>query len=70
MDVLSEVTGTVWKVVVNDGDTVQEGQTLVIVESMKMEIPVEAPASGQATILVQEGSAVEEGMIVARIDAA
>ncbi|MGH8844062.1 acetyl-CoA carboxylase biotin carboxyl carrier protein [Advenella incenata] len=70
MDVLSEVTGTVWKVVVNDGDTVQEGQTLVIVESMKMEIPVEAPASGQATILVQEGSAVEEGMIVARIGAA
>ncbi|MGO3124782.1 MAG: acetyl-CoA carboxylase biotin carboxyl carrier protein subunit [Advenella sp.] len=70
MDVLSEVTGTVWKVVVNDGDTVQEGQTLVIVESMKMEIPVEAPADGQATVLVQEGSAVEEGMIVARIGAA
>jgi len=70
MDVLSEVTGTVWKVVVNDGDTVQEGQTLVIVESMKMEIPVEAPASGQASVLVQEGSAVEEGMIVARVVAA
>lgn len=70
MDVLSEVTGTVWKVVVNDGDTVQEGQTLVIVESMKMEIPVEASASGQVTILVQEGTAVEEGMIVARIGAA
>jgi len=70
MDVLSEVTGTVWKVVVNDGDTVQEGQTLVIVESMKMEIPVEAPASGQVTVLVQEGSAVEEGIIVARIGAA
>ncbi|HBP29123.1 MAG TPA: acetyl-CoA carboxylase biotin carboxyl carrier protein subunit [Advenella kashmirensis] len=70
MDVLSEVTGTVWKVVVNDGDTVQEGQTLVIVESMKMEIPVEAPADGQATVLVREGSAVEEGMIVARIGAA
>ena len=70
MDVLSEVTGTVWKVVVKDGDTVQEGQTLVIVESMKMEIPIEAPAGGQATVLVQDGSAVEEGMIVARIDAA
>lgn len=70
MDVLSEVTGTVWKVVVNDGDTVQEGQTLLIVESMKMEIPVEAPASGQVTVLVQESSAVEEGIIVARIGAA
>lgn len=70
MDVLSEVTGTVWKIVVNDGDTVQEGQTLLIVESMKMEIPVEAPAGGQATVLVQEGSAVEEGMVVARMNAA
>ncbi|AFK61943.1 biotin protein [Advenella kashmirensis WT001] len=68
MDVLSEVTGTVWKIVVNDGDTVQEGQTLLIVESMKMEIPVEAPAGGQATVLVQEGSAVEEGMVVARMN--
>lgn len=70
MDVLSEVTGTVWKIVVNDGDTIQEGQTLLIVESMKMEIPVEAPAGGQATVLVQEGSAVEEGMVVARMNAA
>ncbi len=68
MDVLSEVTGTVWKIVVNDGDTVQEGQTLLIVESMKMEIPVEAPAGGQAIVLVQEGSAVEEGMVVARMN--
>ena len=68
MDVLSEVTGTVWKIVVNDGDTVQQGQTLLIVESMKMEIPVEAPAGGQATVLVQEGSAVEEGMVVARMN--
>ncbi|HLU04205.1 MAG TPA: acetyl-CoA carboxylase biotin carboxyl carrier protein subunit [Advenella sp.] len=70
MDVLSEVTGTVWKIVANDGDAVQEGQTLVIVESMKMEIPVEAPAGGQVTVLVEEGGAVEEGMVIARIGAA
>ena len=69
MEVLSEVTGTVWKILANEGDMVQEGQTLVIVESMKMEIPIDAPASGKAVVLVQEGSAVEEGMVVARIDA-
>ncbi|MGO1767065.1 acetyl-CoA carboxylase biotin carboxyl carrier protein subunit [Advenella sp. S44] len=70
MEVLSEVTGTVWKIVVKEGDMVEEGQTLVIVESMKMEIPIDAPASGRAVLLTQDGAAVEEGMIVARIDAA
>ena len=45
-DVESEVTGNVWKVEVEVGQQVNEGDTLIILESMKMEIPVEAPAAG------------------------
>lgn len=68
MEVLAEVTGKVWKVLVAEGETVEEGQTLIIVESMKMEIPVDAPAAGRARVLVGEGDAVEDGMKVAEID--
>ena len=60
--VQSEVTGTVWKVEVRVGDAVQAEQTLVILESMKMEIPATAPAAGTVLqVLVQEGEAVAEG---------
>ena len=45
-EVLSEVTGTVWKVEMSVGDTVEEGDVIMILESMKMEIPIEAPESG------------------------
>ena len=47
--VRSEITGSVWKVEVAVGQSVAEGDTLVIVESMKMEIPISAPASGVVT---------------------
>ncbi len=58
----SDVTGTVWKIEVNVGDTVAEDQTLVILESMKMEIPVSAPRAGTvARLLVKQGEAVTEG---------
>jgi acetyl-CoA carboxylase biotin carboxyl carrier protein len=65
----AHITGTVWKIEVKVGDTVAEGQTIVILESMKMEMPVESPAAGKVTaVLVKEGEAVEEGAAVAHLD--
>lgn len=67
--VLSEVSGSVWKVEVAVGQAVQAGDTLLIVESMKMEIPVEAPAGGTVTeVLVAEGDAVADGQWLVRLD--
>ena len=61
----SEVTGTVWKIEVSVGDSVTEDQTLLILESMKMEIPVSAPHAGTVLqLLVSEGEAVAEGQDV------
>jgi len=58
----AHITGTVWKIEVKVGDSVSEGQTVVILESMKMEMPVEAPAAGTVTaVLVKEGDPVAEG---------
>jgi acetyl-CoA carboxylase biotin carboxyl carrier protein len=58
----AHITGTVWKIEVKVGDAVTEGQTVVILESMKMEMPVEATSDGKVTaVLVKEGQAVEEG---------
>ncbi|HRD85180.1 MAG TPA: acetyl-CoA carboxylase biotin carboxyl carrier protein subunit [Rubrivivax sp.] len=58
----SEVTGTVWKIEVHAGEVVREGQTLVILESMKMEIPLVAPHAGSVLeLMVEEGEAVTEG---------
>ena len=66
--VKAEVTGKVWKVLINVGDTVAEDDTILIVESMKMEIPIQAPCAGVVTDLhLAEGDAVTEGMVVARI---
>jgi acetyl-CoA carboxylase biotin carboxyl carrier protein len=58
----SEITGTVWKIVSRVGDTVAENQELVILESMKMEIPAVTQDAGTVReILVSEGDAVKEG---------
>jgi len=58
----AHITGTVWKIEVKVGDTVAEGQTVVILESMKMEMPIESPSAGKVTaILVKEGDSVAEG---------
>ena len=58
----AHITGTVWKVEVAVGDRVDEGDTVVILESMKMEMPVEAEDEGRvAEILCQEGQSVSEG---------
>jgi acetyl-CoA carboxylase biotin carboxyl carrier protein len=61
-DVEAHITGTVWKVECKVGDTVEEGDTLVILESMKMEMPVEAEDDGKvAEIKCEEGQSVSEG---------
>jgi acetyl-CoA carboxylase biotin carboxyl carrier protein len=60
--VKAHITGTVWKIEVKVGDSVTEGQTVVVLESMKMEMPVESPGAGQVSaVLVKEGQSVEEG---------
>ena len=61
-DVEAHITGTVWKIEVAVGDTVDEGDTVVILESMKMEMPVEAEDPGVVSeIRVEEGQSVSEG---------
>jgi acetyl-CoA carboxylase biotin carboxyl carrier protein len=61
-NVAAHITGTVWKIEVKEGDSVSEGQTLVILESMKMEMPVESPSGGKVEkIHCTEGQAVNEG---------
>jgi acetyl-CoA carboxylase biotin carboxyl carrier protein len=61
-DVEAHITGTVWKIEVAPGDNVQEGDTVVVLESMKMEMPVEAEDPGVVKeILVEEGQSVSEG---------
>ena len=68
-EVLAEMVANVWKVLINEGDDVNEGDTLVILESMKMEIPVEAPAAGKISeVGVQEGGVVQEGDVIAVIE--
>lgn len=63
-----ETGGTVWKVLVKVGDTVAQGDTLFILEVMKMEVPYEAPLAGSITSLtIAEGEAVNEGDIAAEI---
>ena len=65
IEVETEVTGNVWKVLCQVGDRVETEQELVILESMKMEIPVEAPQAGTVkTLNVSEGDAVDEGQII------
>jgi acetyl-CoA carboxylase biotin carboxyl carrier protein len=61
-DVAAHITGTVWKIECTVGDAVAEGDTVVVLESMKMEMPVEAEDAGTVrAIHVAEGQAVREG---------
>ena len=64
-DIEAHITGNVWKIEVAVGDTVEEGDTVVILESMKMEIPVEAEDEGTVKeVLCQEGQSVSEGDVL------
>ena len=68
-NVESEVTGNVWKIEVREGDVVEEEDVIMILESMKMEIPVEAPCAGKVSkILVGEKDPVKEDQVVAIIE--
>lgn len=64
-EVRAEMVANVWKVLVSEGDQVEDGDTLVILESMKMEIPVLAEGSGTVSQLVGEGQVVQEGDLIA-----
>jgi acetyl-CoA carboxylase biotin carboxyl carrier protein len=64
-DIEAHITGNVWKIEVAVGDTVEEGDTVVILESMKMEIPVETEDEGVVKeVLCQEGQSVSEGDVL------
>ncbi len=68
-EVEAQITGNIWKIERAAGDTLAEGEVILIMESMKMEIPVEAPCGGTLReVRVAEGDAVEEGAILALID--
>jgi biotin carboxyl carrier protein len=68
-EIRAEMVANVWRVVVAEGDQVEEGDTLVILESMKMEIPVVAEGSGSVTKMhVAEGDVVQEGDLIASLD--
>jgi acetyl-CoA carboxylase biotin carboxyl carrier protein len=68
-EVRAEMVANVWKVVAAEGDAIADGDTLVILESMKMEIPVLAEDAGTLTSLaVAEGDVVQEGDLIAVIE--
>ena len=68
-EVRAELVGNVWKVEAKAGDRVEEDDVLIILESMKMEIPVTAPAAGTVLeIRVREQDVVQEGQVIAVIE--
>jgi acetyl-CoA carboxylase biotin carboxyl carrier protein len=69
IDVAAHITGTVWEIRVRVGEAVEEEQVLLVLESMKMEMPVESPAAGTvARVLVEKGQAVEEGEVLLTLE--
>ncbi|MEP3247022.1 MAG: acetyl-CoA carboxylase biotin carboxyl carrier protein subunit [Sneathiella sp.] len=69
IDVESEIAGKVWKIEAEIGQALDEDDAILILESMKMEIPVDAPEDGKLTeLLVKEGEAVSEGQVIARLE--
>jgi acetyl-CoA carboxylase biotin carboxyl carrier protein len=69
VQVKAELAGNLWKVLVKEGQQVSADETLMILESMKMEIPVNAPKAGRVTrIHVNEGESVQEGQLLVEVD--
>ena len=68
-DIKAHITGIVFQIVAHPGDSVAEGDPVIVLESMKMEIPVESPRPGVVkAIPVQEGQTVQEGDVVAVLE--
>ena len=69
IEIPAHITGTVWKIEVGVGDDVSDGDTVVILESMKMEMPVEVEDDGKvAEIRCEEGQSVQEGEVLVVLD--
>jgi acetyl-CoA carboxylase biotin carboxyl carrier protein len=69
VQVKAELAGNMWKVIVVEGQQVGADETLMILESMKMEIPVTAPGAGRVTkIHVKEGQTVQEGQLLIEVE--
>jgi len=69
IEIKTDITGTVWKVLKRIGDAVEEDEPIIILESMKMEIPVSAAERGVVKeLLVKEGDTAAEGSVVARVE--
>ncbi|MEE2829649.1 MAG: acetyl-CoA carboxylase biotin carboxyl carrier protein subunit [Myxococcota bacterium] len=68
-EIKASITGNVWRILVKVGDEVEEDDEVVILESMKMEIPIESPDDGKVTkICVEEGSSVKDGEVLIVLD--
>jgi len=69
VQIKAELAGNLWKIVVREGQQVQADETLMILESMKMEIPVTAPSAGRVTkIHAREGDNVPEGQLLIEVE--
>jgi acetyl-CoA carboxylase biotin carboxyl carrier protein len=69
MEVKAEVLGSIWRIVAEVGQRVEEDETILVLESMKMEIPVTSPIGGTVTaILASRGEVVQEGQTVAIVE--
>jgi len=69
VEIRSQTPGNVWKIIKNPGDTVEEGEVIMILEAMKMEIDIAAPSAGTiASIDVKVNDAVEDGQLLATMN--
>lgn len=69
MEITSPMGGNMWKMLVKEGDEVKEGEEIAILESMKMEIPIESTADGIVkSVSVAEGDFVQEGAVIVTIE--
>lgn len=69
MQVQASMSGSIWKLQVKEGDMVKSGDVVIILESMKMEIPIEAPKDGKVTkVNIAEGDFVQESDVVIEIE--